>query len=251
VKNRPAYAIASVDSALLLATVLQQEGPLRVTDAAERLGVSVSTAHRLLGMLVYRDFAEQLPDRRYGAGRLMRPGPLSAIPVARLREVALPHLRRLVQELGETVNLMVLADTDVRFVATVECDQVLRVGDRTGRALPAHLTSGGKAVLAALPAAERAEVVDGLDEESAARLERELRTVRRRGFAVNDQETETGVTAVGVAIPNAVELSAAVSVAMPSVRYSHDRLPAWRAALSAAASRIGTDLAGASPIRVV
>ena len=51
-KNRPAYAIASVDSALLLATVLQQEGPLRVTDVATRLGVSASTAHRLLGMLV-------------------------------------------------------------------------------------------------------------------------------------------------------------------------------------------------------
>ena len=58
-KNRPPYAIASVDSALLLATLLQHEGPMRVTDAAERLGVSASTAHRLLGMLVYRDFAEQ------------------------------------------------------------------------------------------------------------------------------------------------------------------------------------------------
>jgi IclR family acetate operon transcriptional repressor len=110
VENRPPYAIASVDSALLLATLLQQEGPMRVTDAAERLGVSVSTAHRLLGMLVYRDSAEQLPDRRYGPGR------------------ALPHLRRLVDELGETTNLMVLPGPDVRFVATVECEHVLRVG---------------------------------------------------------------------------------------------------------------------------
>src|SRR5436309_113375 len=76
VKNRPAYAIASVDSALLLASLLQQEGPMRVTDAAGRLGVSVSTAHRLLGMLVYRDFAEQLPDRRYGPGTVLRRGPV-------------------------------------------------------------------------------------------------------------------------------------------------------------------------------
>ena len=154
VKNKPPYAIASVDSALLLATLLQQEGPMRVTDAAERLGVSVSTAHRLLGMLVYRDFAEQLPDRRYGPGRLMRHGPAPQAPVARLREVALPYLRGLVDELGETANLMVLAGADVRFVATVESDQVLRVGDRTGRALPAHLSSGGKAVLAARSAAD-------------------------------------------------------------------------------------------------
>ena len=69
-RNKPAYAIASVDSALLLATLLQQEGPMRVTDAAARLGVSVSTAHRLLGMLVHRQFAEQDP-----ATRAYRPGP--------------------------------------------------------------------------------------------------------------------------------------------------------------------------------
>ena len=100
VKNRPAYAIASVDSALLLATLLQQEGAMRVTDAAERLGVSVSTAHRLLGMLVYRDFAEQRPDRRYGAGPVLRSGPVRQEPAARLREVALPHLRRLVDAVG-------------------------------------------------------------------------------------------------------------------------------------------------------
>src|SRR3954467_13766265 len=99
VKNRPSYAIASVDSALLLATLLQHEGPMRVTDAAERLGVSGSTAHRLLGMLVYRDFAEQLPDRRYGPGPLMRGGALPRATVARLREAALPHLRGLVDRL--------------------------------------------------------------------------------------------------------------------------------------------------------
>ena len=144
VKNRPAYAIASVDSALLLATLLQQEGAMRVTDVAARLGVSVSTAHRLLGMLVYRDFAEQLPDRRYAAGPVLRRGPVQQASVARLREVALPHLRRLVDAVGETANVMVLAGADVRFVATVESDQVLRVGDRTGRTLPAHLARAAR-----------------------------------------------------------------------------------------------------------
>src|SRR3954447_21555944 len=100
VKNRPPYAIASVDAALLLATLLQQEGPTRITDAAERLGVSRSTAHRLLGMLVYRDFAERWRARRYGPGPLMRGGALPREPVAGLGEAALPHLRRLVEQLG-------------------------------------------------------------------------------------------------------------------------------------------------------
>src|SRR5882757_10214062 len=92
VKNKPQYGIDSVDHALHLAAVLQQEGPLRVSEAAERLGVARSTAHRLLAMLVYRDFAEQDADRRY------RPGPVLRLtarpePVAALRHAALPHLR--------------------------------------------------------------------------------------------------------------------------------------------------------------
>ncbi|MGY1712269.1 IclR family transcriptional regulator [Geodermatophilus sp. SYSU D00758] len=242
-RNRPAYAIGSVDSALLLATLLQQEGALRVTDAAARLGVSVSTAHRLLGMLVYRDFAEQLADRRYGPGPVLRRGALPPAPVARLREVALPHLRALVGAVGETANVVVLAGADVRFVATVECDRVLRVGDRTGRTLPAHLSSGGKAVLATLEGAELAPLLASLGEAAAARLVRELRTVRRRGFAVNDQGTEEGLTAVGVAVPPAGGLAgAALSVAAPTVRCSADRLPGWAGHLTTAAAAIARDL---------
>jgi DNA-binding IclR family transcriptional regulator len=244
VKNKPPYAIASVDSALLLATLLQQEGAMRVTDVAARLGVSVSTAHRLLGMLVYRDFAEQLPDRRYAAGPVLRRGPVQQTSVATLREVALPHLRRLAEAVGETANLMVLAGPDVRFVATVESDQVLRVGDRSGRTLPAHLSSGGKAVLATLADDELAGVLSLLDDAAATRLVRELRTIRRRGTAVNAQETEAGLTAVGVAVPPAGGITgAALSVAAPSVRYFPDRLPVWGAALAAAAGAIARDLA--------
>nr|WP_246324783.1 IclR family transcriptional regulator C-terminal domain-containing protein [Petropleomorpha daqingensis] len=225
--------------------MLQQEGPMRVTDAAERIGVSGSTAHRLLGMLVYRDFAEQLPDRRYGPGPLMRGGPAPQAAVAALRDAALPHLRRLVDELGETANLMVLAGSDVRFLATVECDHVLRVGDRTGRTLPAVSASGGKALLAALPPERRDDVLGGLDPAGADRLQRELRGIRRRGFAVNDQETETGLTAVGAAVPTPPGAPpAAISVAMPRARYSRDRLPEWGAAVTAAGAAIARDLTG-------
>jgi DNA-binding IclR family transcriptional regulator len=246
VKNKPAYAIASVDSALLLASLLQQEGAMRVTDVAARLGVSVSTAHRLLGMLVYRDFAEQLADRRYAAGPVLRRGPVPQASVTAVREVALPHLRRLVDVVGETANVMVLAGSEVRFVATVESDQVLRVGDRTGRTLPAHLSSGGKAVLATLDDEQVAADLDALGEAAVAAVLRELRVVRRRGFAVNDQGTETGLTAVGVAVPSANGFTgAALSLAAPTARYSRDRLTDWVPALAAAAEAIARDLEGA------
>ena len=58
-KTPPPYAIASVDHALRVAVMLQLEDGLTVSEVAERLGVARSTAHRLLAMLVYRDFAVQ------------------------------------------------------------------------------------------------------------------------------------------------------------------------------------------------
>jgi DNA-binding IclR family transcriptional regulator len=153
-------------------------------------------------------------------------------------------MRRLVDTLAETVNLTVLTGSEVRFIGSVECDRVLRVGDRTGRTLPAHLSSGGKAVLATLSPDDLAAALGHLDEATAARLVRELRTVRRRGIAVNDQETETGLTAVGVVVPDRSGApSAALCLATPSARYSRDLLPSWRAALSEAAEKIAVDLA--------
>ncbi|GAB2853416.1 IclR family transcriptional regulator [Actinocorallia aurea] len=228
-----------MDHALQLAALLQHEGAMRVTDAAERLEVSVSTAHRLLAMLVYRDFAEQLPDRRYGPGKLLRPAPLTEAPVALLRRLALPRLRDLVDRTDETANLMVPAADEVRIIATVECDQILRVGDRVGRTLPARYASAGKAILAALPPAEVAARYP--DDDS---LTRELTQIRRRGFAINDQRTETGLTALGMAVrdPSGTPI-AGISLSIPTARFSRDALPTWTTALSSATTRLESDLA--------
>ena len=59
---------SSVDHALLPRDDAAGGGALTVTEAAERLGVARSTAHRLLSMLLYRDFAVQDEDRRLRRG---------------------------------------------------------------------------------------------------------------------------------------------------------------------------------------
>jgi len=249
VKNKPTYSIESVDHALRLALLLQQEGPVRVSDAAERLGVARSTAHRLLAMLVYRDFAEQDEDKRYLAGPVLRVAAATPEPVSMLRAIALPHLHDLMDRVGETVNLQVRVGDQIRFVASVECQQTLRVGDREGRVLPAHLASGGKAVLATL---DDADIHALYAEKEAPEIEltallRELRLVRRRGFAINDQKTEKGVTAIGRVVRSIGSAPlAAISLSMPTARFSRHRLPEWVSALADTVTRIEHDLAGAA-----
>jgi IclR family acetate operon transcriptional repressor len=244
VKNRPPYAIASVDAALHLAQLLQQEGSLSVSEAAELVGVARSTAHRLLAMLVYRDLAEQGEDRRYRPGPVLGPGPTA--PALTLRRTALPHLQLLVARVDETASLQVRVGTEVRFVESVECSRALRVGDRSGKVLPAHKVAGGKALLAALPDHEVASLYDGSDVD-VARLRKQLALVRRQGWAVNDQETEDDVSAVGVVVPGPAEPVAAVSLAVPSARFRRAGAASYVQPLLDTARAIGSDLA-AGPV---
>ena len=231
-KNKPTYAIESVDRALRLATLLQQEGSVRVTYAAEVLGISASGAHRLLSMLVYRDFAVQLPDRSYGPGSVLGAAEPSNAPVQLLREVGRPHLRALVDRVGESANLMIRVGTETRFISTVETDRVLRVGDRAGRRLPAHLSSGGKVLLAALSPSELAVLYADTDVDPG-KLHRSLERVRTDGYAVNRGDTEEGVTAIGMAVLGGDgRPDCAISVGLPSTRFKPTMVPTLVAALT-------------------
>lgn len=247
-QNRPAYHIASVDHCLLAIMALRDDGPLRLADLAERLGVARSTAHRIMAMLVFRDFAEQDDQRRYALGPALRDG-VAPSESAVLRARAWPHLRDLARRTTETANLVVRAGHSVRFLATVEASQVLRVGDREGRLLPVHRASGGLALLAAMSADELHRTLAGMPDPAVdpAALQRVLRRVRRQGFALNDQGTERGVTAIGRPVrgPDGAAV-AAISVAMPSTRFRRTSLPHLAAELAATTEAVESDLRAAA-----
>ena len=242
-KNKPPYAIESVDNALRILQALRDSGRVRVSELAAELGIARSTAHRLLAMLVYRDFAVQAEDRSY------LPGPaLSAPP---LRQVLRPHMEALCDRVSETVNLMVRLGTQTRFLHTVESTQILRVGDRQGTILPAWKTSGGKALLAELPDTQLSALLraaagrppDGITDGERRSLVSELRRVREQGYAENIEETESGVCAVGVCVRDpAGEALAALSVSAPSVRYTPDRARLFIRELRDAVRRSETDI---------
>lgn len=240
-KNKPPYALASVDNALLLVQMLRDQGALRVSEAAEELGIARSTAHRLLSMLVYRDFAIQDDRRTYVPGPALAAAHVAGQPNQLLRTVLLPHMDALCERVQETVNLVVRVGAQARFLASVESAQLLHVGDRRGTILPAHLSSGGKALLAELDR-ERLEQLYRPGQAAAVlpdrqwrSLLRELRSVRAQGYAVNREQTETGVCAVGMCVHDAAGSAvAALTVSAPSARLGAERIPALARDLRAA-----------------
>jgi IclR family transcriptional regulator, acetate operon repressor len=219
--------MTSVDNALRLLQLVAERQALRVSEAAELLGVARSTAHRLLSALRRRDFLMQ--DKPNGA---YRPGPalhaigMAAISKIDIRRIALPGLEQLRNATRETSSLAILEGTMIRFIECFEGLSEVRVGNRVGLVRYAHASSAGKSLLAALPDSELMRRYPDEDLPaptpssitSRRQLLGELALVRRQGYALNWEESSDGVAAVAAALldPAGTPL-AAISVAVPSM----------------------------------
>ena len=250
-KTPPAYAVTSVDHALRLAAVLQLEGRLTVAAAAERLGVARSTAHRLLQMLVYRDFATQDDDRVYHPGPVVELAVRSRSDTALLRSVSMPYLRRLSNTLNESVNVSIRTGDTTRFIASVECERRIRVTSREGMVFPLTQTTTGMLYLADLTDDDLRQYLttSHRDGQSSALTKntilKDVGRVRRLGFALNTERSERGLVAVGVPVhTERGQLLAGLSVSMPSVRYEEPRLDSIVSVLQQVGTALEAELTG-------
>lgn len=241
-REPPRYPVESVDHALALMEMVRDFGRVRVSVAADMLGISASTAHRLMAMLVYRGYAEQDASRRYVPGPAMGLTPTGLSWSAELRHRARTHMEELTQKMGETSNLVILAGDAVRFLLSVEHNASIyaeaigsarpspqdAVGDRRGVALPVDKASGGKAILAQM-SKEQVEAIfrraaerrgERMDTSRVESLFNELSIIRVRGFATNFEATEIGVSAVAVSIHDGQGAPVAgLSVSVPQERF--------------------------------
>ncbi len=243
-REPPQYPVESVDHALALLEMVRDFGRVRISVAADLLGISASTAHRLMAMLVYRGYVEQDASRRYVPGPAMGLTPAGLSWTAELRHRARTHLEKLSHRVGETSNLVVLSGETVRFLLSVEPAvggnsstvperlaqvQGTTIGDRRGVVLPAAKASGGKALLAEMTREQVTAIYQQAAQRRKTRLEpawlasllNELSVIRARGFATNFEGTESGVSAVGVAVHDGNgEAVAGLSVSIPQERFS-------------------------------
>jgi IclR family acetate operon transcriptional repressor len=227
--EKPAYPIGSVDSAMRLLMMLGEHDRVRIADAANELGVARSTAHRLMQMLLYHGFARQDPESKaYVAGsRLMGLG-LQLVRKLDVRNTARPYMESLVAEVQETVHLQALqAERTVLCLDSVESPRALRVGSRTGIVFAASASAGGRAILSTLSNQDVIEMYPSTrlpqHPHSTLKLRSELmqklEDARRLGYAVQQNESETGVSAVSTPIRAGGQVASfCLTVALPSSR---------------------------------
>jgi DNA-binding IclR family transcriptional regulator len=224
-------------------------GVVRVSELVGREKSQVSRALRTLAGagLVERDGA----TREYRLGwRLFA---LAArVGDQRLLALSPPVLHELVAALGETAHLTVLDGGDVVTVLSQASPSVVRAIEWTGRAVPAHATSAGRALLLDHDAASLRALFGGRELAAAgphaprdvAELARRIAQARERGYAVVDEEFEAGL--VGVAAPVRDfrgRIVAALNVSAPKFRLGrlHEAGRAVRAAADELSGRLGGD----------
>src|SRR3954451_4265314 len=243
-----AGGVQSVDRAITVLEILARSGGAGVSEVAAQLRVHKSTAFRLLAALEERGLVEQNHDRgRYQLGfGILRLA--SAIP-ARLDLVqqARPVLDELAATVGEAVNLAVLREHYAVNVDQARGTAAVAAQNWVGELTPLHATSSGKVLLASLPDARRAELLDraGLPRLTAAtftsraRLEDTLAKVRVDGYATTFEELEVGLNAVSVPVcDHRAGVVGAVSVSGPAYRLDANRMDEVLPELAAAGRRI-------------
>jgi len=235
----------------LLDLVALADGPMRFTDILSLSDQPRGTLHRQLSHLVEEGLLEVDRDGRYLIGlRLLA---LASRSWARneFRAVAEPHLHRLQEVTGETVHLGVLRGTEVIYLDKVEGRQSVRMYSQVGNASPAYCTGVGKAALSALDDAGLAARIAGLELRpytehtlgNAAELLADISEIRRRGYAFDREEHESGICCVAAPIrSDDGHMLAGVSVTGPAYRVTSEKLQAWAPLVVAAADSIMMDM---------
>lgn len=187
-----------------------------------------TTCFRLLKTMIGLNFAEQNPtDKTYRFGNRLVSLGLSALKDMSLRKNALPILEKLRDETGETVNLSILSGTEILFVERIMSDYLVNVNVNIGDRLPVYCASMGKVILAFSSYKKVGEIFSQLSFEpktdrtitSISSLKKELKKIKKRGFALNDEELEKGLRAVAAPIFNYTdEAFAAINIAWTTTR---------------------------------
>lgn len=219
--RKPAYAVDSIDHALMTLDMLARRPQIRLTELAAELHIGRATAHRLLQMMLFRGFAVQNLDRSYAAGPalLARHQPNHSDEMQRLRTGMRPHLEAASATLQDTTHLKVLIGIEAVCLDSVEGSFPLHTPSSRGARYPAEYVSGGLLLLATLRAEELKRRFAGRPDESMAGLQRILVSTRLRGFGLIVDEGRAGISSVAsLILDRDGQAVAAISCSAPRMR---------------------------------
>ncbi len=237
--------------------IAASEDGMSLTEVAQQVGLSRSTAHRLLTTLEQERYVHFDAERRlWSVGVQAFSAGNAFLKTRNLVATARPHMRALMNDSEETVNLAVEDSDEAIYLSQVECRQMMRAFARPGTRVPLHCSGVGKALLSAMDDAELAKVLQARalprltvkTIQTTAALATDLVQIRERGYAVDDEEHAVGLRCIAAVIFNESQSPvAAMSVSGPMARISDARIPVLGRLVRQKADAITAQFGGVLP----
>lgn len=213
----------------LLEFLVDADRPLSLTEILQGFDAPKASLHRMLSALVAGGLVVREPGLRnaYTVGpRLARLG-LAIVTRSGPKQLRHAVLTKLVEDIGETINVTVLHESSILYLDRIEAPWPLRFDLQPGSRVPLHCSASGKLLLSALPRSHRTALVQQfrLDRftpntiTDVTGLEAELDRCVEQQIGVDDEEFIAGISCVAVPIYDAQgQVVAALAVHAPAVR---------------------------------
>ena len=212
----------------LLEVLAQHPEPLGLKQISQYTRLHPSTAHRILSSMSADRLVDRVEPGSYRLGmRLLELGNLVKSRIS-VRELALPLMREMHAQTGETVNLSVRHDDEIVYVERTSSGRsAMRVVHVVGTRAPLHATAAGKLFLLEEGFTRLRDYArrTGLAPKTkntlsgVPLLERDLERIQGQGWATDNEEAEIGVRCVAAGIrDDGGNLVAALSLSTPADR---------------------------------
>jgi IclR family transcriptional regulator, KDG regulon repressor len=246
-------SVQSVERALIILDVLKENpNGLGITEIAKRLDVAKSSAHRLTTTLCSFGFVRKnIESDKYLLGLKVVELGEAVLESLDLRTVASPFLQELVNELGETVHLVILENSEIVYIDKIESPKTIRMYSRIGKRAPVHCTGVGKAMMAFLHEEEINQIIinRGLKRyteythTTKGELLKNLEEIRNSGYSIDEQEHELGIRCVAAPVfDHKNKVIAGISVAAPINRLDTTMIDKYAAKITNCAGKISRGL---------
>jgi IclR family transcriptional regulator, KDG regulon repressor len=219
-RDKANYMIQSVSHALdVLEELSKSGGEVGVTDLSNRLKLHKNNVFRLLATLELRGYVDQnleTEDYRLGVKSLQLGQ--AYLTQSSLVARALPILKHLSADIGETVSLAVLQNGEVRFPLSIESKRPVKVAPRVAVSFQAKQSAVGRLLMAQLPDAILVEMLSGNSPQDAA-IQNQLTDLRAQGVIFDRGAIEADVVSIGKVIrKTGNEVVGAIEVLVPQYR---------------------------------
>jgi IclR family pca regulon transcriptional regulator len=227
-------ANSNIKELLILECFTPSRPRLSQSEIQKITNISKSTICRLVRALTELGYLKyDSESKKYYLGPRVLSLGFSVLQSMEVREIARPYLERLSRECNKSVNLLMLDRDEMVFIERIRVPGPRDYNISIGSRIPIYNTAAGKAVLAYLDRERLEQIINEIkkDDEIAQNIGENgrilitsLNKVRREKYAINDEESQKGVRAIGVPVFSSEGVAYAMDLVVPSEEISINEL---------------------------